>query len=63
MKKNASNQQTIRCDVESCKYNNEEGTCGLEEIQVSCDCDNDQCFCSDETICSSFKEKKKKKDE
>lgn len=59
MKKSESNQ-TIKCEVESCKYNNEEGICDLEEIQVGCNCDNDKCECTDETICQSFKEDKKK---
>lgn len=59
MKKKDGNQ-TIKCDVESCKYNDEEGVCNLEEIQVGCNCDNDKCECTDETICQSFKEDEKK---
>lgn len=49
----------IKCDVESCDYNNcEEGTCQLEEIHISCSCDNDKCHNTDETICQSFEETK-----
>lgn len=45
----------IKCDVESCKHqNNEEGICNLEEIQISCDCNNDDCECCEETVCQSF---------
>ncbi len=58
--KKKDNNQTIKCDVESCKYNDEEGTCELEEIQVGCDCDNDKCACSEETVCQSFEENENK---
>lgn len=51
-------KQTIKCDVESCKYNNsEDRECELDEILVSCTCDYDDCRCTDETICDSFEEK------
>lgn len=57
MEKN--NKQTIKCEVESCKYNDETGACELDEIQVGCDCDNDKCSCTEETICQSFEESEK----
>ena len=51
-------KQTIKCDVESCKYNNtDDKLCELDEIKVSCICDNDDCRSNDETICDSFEEK------
>lgn len=51
-------KQTIKCNVESCKFNNsDDNKCELDEIQVSCTCDNDDCRCNDETICDSFEEK------
>lgn len=53
---------SIKCNVETCKYNNcEEGYCELDEIKVGCTCDNDDCCCKEETVCESFKEKKKDK--
>ena len=55
MKKNNNKNQTIKCDVESCKYNNTDNyECELDEIKVSCNCANDDCTCSEETICNSF---------
>lgn len=59
MKKNnneSSNcNEKIRCDVESCKYNNnEENYCELDSIQVSCTCDECECDDCNETICASF---------
>lgn len=51
-------KQTIKCDVDSCKYNNyEDQKCELDEIKVSCVCDNDDCKFVDDTICDSFEEK------
>lgn len=50
-------KQIIKCDVESCKYNNiDDKLCELDEIKVSCICDNDDCRSTDETICDSFEE-------
>ena len=58
MKKNNNKDQTIKCDVESCKYNNTDNCeCELDEIKISCNCANDDCTCSEETICDSFEEK------
>lgn len=48
-------KQKIKCDVESCRHQNtDENTCELDEIKVSCICDNEECECSDETVCESF---------
>lgn len=45
----------IKCDVESCRHQNtEKQECELNEIKVSCICDNDDCSCSTDTICDSF---------
>ena len=64
MKKNNNNNQTIKCDVESCKYNNTDNyECELDEIKVSCNCANDDCTCSEETICDSFEEKEDTSDD
>lgn len=48
-------KQKIKCDVESCKHQNtDEKMCELDEIKVSCTCNNDECECNDETVCESF---------
>lgn len=53
------NKGTIKCDVESCKYNNcDNGCCKLDEIKISCTCNNDCCKRTEETICQSFKKAK-----
>lgn len=50
-----SKNQKINCDVVSCKYQNtDKNVCELEEIKVSCICDNDDCTDCTETICDSF---------
>lgn len=58
MKKNnkeSNCNEKIKCDVESCKYNNnEENYCELDSIQVSCVCDESECEDCNETICASF---------
>ena len=51
------NNQTIKCDVTSCAFNNsKKNFCDLEEIKVSsketCDCDTKK-----DTICDSFEAK------
>ncbi len=57
-KKKKNYNENIKCDVDSCDYNNKEnGYCELEEISVSCTCNNDECEKNDETICASFKNK------
>lgn len=46
--------QKIKCDVENCKYNdNSDEMCELDEIKVSCDCNNDKAD-KENTICNSF---------
>ncbi len=48
-------KQKIKCDVESCKHQNtEDEVCELNEIKVSCNCNNDECESNDETVCESF---------
>ncbi len=57
------NNQKIKCDVHSCKHNNQDDNlCDLEEIKVSCTCDNDDCDCSNDTVCYSFEENDEKTD-
>ncbi len=52
------NNKSIKCDVSSCKYNdNTDKYCTLNEIKVSCTCDNCNAH-KKETICDSFKERK-----
>lgn len=52
--------QTIKCDVSNCKYNNDvEYLCTLEKIDVSCTCNKEKCHTKTETICKSFQEKNK----
>ncbi len=54
-KKKEKTNNSIKCDVESCKHNNcEEGYCELDEIKVGCTCDNDNCKDTGETVCESF---------
>lgn len=49
----------INCDVSNCKFNdNNNCKCKLDEINVSCDCKNDECTCKKDTICSSYEERK-----
>ncbi len=53
--KNKEINNSIKCNVESCKYNDcEEGNCTLEEIEVDCTCNNEDCKETKETICKSF---------
>ena len=53
------NKGTIKCDVESCKHNNCENVCcELDEIKISCTCNNNCCKKTEETICQSFKKAK-----
>lgn len=55
-------KQKIECDVESCEHQDcESGMCKLESIKVGCTCNNDDCTCTDETVCQSFSESKKNK--
>lgn len=48
-------KQKIKCDVDSCKHqNSDDKVCELDEIKVSCTCNNDECECNDKTVCESF---------
>ncbi|MCI8640571.1 MAG: DUF1540 domain-containing protein [Clostridia bacterium] len=49
--------QKICCTVESCKYNNNDGLCSLNEITVTPikDCNTKH---ADESMCSSYKYEK-----
>lgn len=50
--------QTIKCDVQNCKYNDDvDCLCTLNKIDVSCTCNKNACNDKKETICNSFKEK------
>ena len=52
----------IKCNVDTCEYNNKKNTCcDLDSVAIPCTCKNDECACNEETICSSFKEKKSKR--
>lgn len=47
-------KQKIKCDVENCKHNdNNDKMCELDEIKVSCDCNNNEAE-KENTICKSF---------
>lgn len=51
-------KQTIKCDVSSCKHNDDsEYLCTLKQIDVSCTCNQNNCSNKTETICNSFEEK------
>lgn len=51
--------QTIKCNVSSCKHNENNCLCSLKEIKVGC-----QCGCHPtsvkETVCDSYKYDEKK---
>lgn len=52
-KKNTN--KNIKCDVDTCKHNNKnEECCELESVKISCTCNNDECECTEETVCQSF---------
>ena len=47
--------KNIKCDVDTCKHNNkDEECCELESVKISCTCNNDECECTEETVCQSF---------
>lgn len=43
----------VNCEVETCKHN-ESKYCDLEELEISCTCDNENCSDKKETICNNF---------
>lgn len=45
---------SINCSVSSCNYNNEQGKCILENIQIACTTNENYCNDTYETICNSF---------
>lgn len=54
-------KQKIKCNVANCKYNNtKDCECNLDEIKVSCNCNNCDCEHKDATICDSFNARKSK---
>lgn len=56
------NKQTIRCNVDGCKYINDEVThCTLDEIKV--DSNIDDCSDKDETFCDSYEARELDDDE
>lgn len=51
-------QSKIKCDVHSCSFNDCKcNECNLDSIDVSCDCNKDECSCKEKTKCNSFQEK------
>ena len=45
------NNQTIKCNVNNCKFNDDtDGLCTLKEIDVSCTCNKEECKNKKETI-------------
>ena len=56
MKKEQSN---IKCTVTKCKFNNNNlEHCELDEIEIGCNCNKENCDCKEKTICNSYKERK-----
>lgn len=53
MKKNTK----VNCEVETCKHNDDKQCC-LEELDISCTCDGDECEEIEETICNNFEKEK-----
>lgn len=51
----SKDKNSIKCDVESCKHNDEK-CCLLNSVKISCNCGHDECNCADDTICESFEE-------
>ena len=43
----------VNCEVENCKHN-ESKKCDLDELDISCTCDNKDCEDKQETICNNF---------
>jgi hypothetical protein len=52
----ADKKQTIKCDVDDCKYYSNENLCTLKEIKVChCDCEDEHEDTKNGTICHSYK--------
>lgn len=43
----------VNCEVENCKHNDSK-KCDLDELDISCTCDDDECLDKEETICNNF---------
>lgn len=48
-----SNEQKIKCNVESCKFQDCH-CCTLDEIEVGCSCNSEKATQKKETLCKSF---------
>lgn len=46
----------VNCEVDSCKHNDCK-KCSLDELDISCNCDNNACENKIETICDNFERK------
>ena len=47
------NNCNVKCNVDNCK-NYDNGKCSLDEIEVDCTCDSDECDCPNDTACNSY---------
>ena len=49
-------KQSIKCDVDNCKYNSNNQECNLDEIKVSsaCSCPKDEVCDQEQSVCTSF---------
>ena len=57
-------KKKINCNVVNCKFNDDkEYLCCLDDIEISCTCNNEKCKNKKETICNSFEEKDKKEEQ
>lgn len=57
MKTNNKLNNKIKCNVNSCEHNNTDNKhCELENISISCICNENECHDCNETICESFEE-------
>lgn len=48
------NNQTIKCNVSSCRYNEDNCMCTLDEIKVGCECGCHPTSAR-QTVCDSYK--------
>ena len=56
MEVSMNNNQTIKCDVKSCKFYKNNDLCNLKDIKVTCTC-NKNIANKTETVCNSFQKK------
>lgn len=46
---------SIKCNVDNCKHQDSaKCECELDEIEVVCSCDEDDCICPSDTACGSY---------